>query len=427
MNLIIKIAWRNIFRHKGKSMIIGAILFLGAVLMTVGNGIVTGMNYGMQKNMIEGFTGDIIIASDKQKTDDVLFNFTGKAIAPITNYSAIDKALKGVPFVADWLPIGKNPAIILNEEGGPPEGLFIVGVDFKRYRAFFGDNMRAVEGRLLKDNERGVLIGIGERNKVGRLSNVLFSCEGSPVDTSTLSADIKAEIGWMVPKTSLVFMGLNSDANAPTDIRLPITGIIKYRSLNTFWGMFPIMDIESYRECMGYFPAHDTTKAIDQHDKLLLSLNESELDNLFSKDALVENRIVGKNHLHLAEGSLSSKRDQTIVSGVDLNAGMFNLVLVRLNDGRHLKESVEKLTATLKDGNLRVRAIAWNKAVGTLGSMTLMIKGFLFAFVMVLFFVAIIVIVNIMIRCRESIRMRSNRFPIPQIRFSLRWAPNTFY
>jgi len=29
MNLIIKIAWRNILRHKGKSVIIGVILFLG--------------------------------------------------------------------------------------------------------------------------------------------------------------------------------------------------------------------------------------------------------------------------------------------------------------------------------------------------------------------------------------------------------------
>jgi len=49
MNLIIKIAWRNILRHKGKSVIIGVILFLGALIMTVGNGVISGWTLGCAK------------------------------------------------------------------------------------------------------------------------------------------------------------------------------------------------------------------------------------------------------------------------------------------------------------------------------------------------------------------------------------------
>ena len=67
MNLIIKISWRNIMRHKGKSIVIGVILFLGALLMTVGNGVISGMDRGMQKNIVEGFTGDALIISEKQE------------------------------------------------------------------------------------------------------------------------------------------------------------------------------------------------------------------------------------------------------------------------------------------------------------------------------------------------------------------------
>ena len=67
MNLSTKIAWRNVWRHKSKSLIIGVILFLGAFLMTLGNAIVAGMETGLEKNLKGTFTGDIIIISDKEE------------------------------------------------------------------------------------------------------------------------------------------------------------------------------------------------------------------------------------------------------------------------------------------------------------------------------------------------------------------------
>ena len=74
MKLIVKIALRNIMRHKGKSVVIGLILFIGALLMTVGNGIVSGMNTGLQKNIVEGFCGDAVLVSDKQESDNLLLD-----------------------------------------------------------------------------------------------------------------------------------------------------------------------------------------------------------------------------------------------------------------------------------------------------------------------------------------------------------------
>ena len=63
MKLIFTIAWRNILRHKGKSLVIGIILFTGAFLMTVGNGVISGMAAGIEKNIINGFMGDIVLMS----------------------------------------------------------------------------------------------------------------------------------------------------------------------------------------------------------------------------------------------------------------------------------------------------------------------------------------------------------------------------
>ncbi len=53
-----------------------------------------------------------------------------------------------------------------------------------------------------------------------------------------------------------------------------------------------------------------------------------------------------------------------------------------------------KLNKIFTEKNLGVRAITWKKAMGTIGSMAVLIKSALFTFVMFLFFVAIIIIVN---------------------------------
>ena len=76
----------------------------------------------------------------------------------------------------------------------------------------------------------------------------------------------------------VVYMGMNTE-NTTTDIRVPVTAIVKYRSLNTIWGIFPILDIESYRECQGYFSAEDKTADIKEEDELLLSASSESLDD----------------------------------------------------------------------------------------------------------------------------------------------------
>ena len=134
MNLIFKIAWRNISRHKGKSIIIGVILFLGSLIMTIGNGVISGMEKGLQDNIINGFTGDIVIISDKQESDNVLFTLMGKAIEPINNFLKIKEVLVKQDYVEKFLPAGRNMAMILNEEGGAPGFAFLIGVDRKSTR-----------------------------------------------------------------------------------------------------------------------------------------------------------------------------------------------------------------------------------------------------------------------------------------------------
>jgi putative ABC transport system permease protein len=125
----------------------------------------------------------------------------------------------------------------------------------------------------------------------------------------------------------------------------------------------------------------------------LLKKNDESLDDLFSQDNMIEANTGGSSAPELAEGSLRVTKDTTRSSG-DLEAGAFNLVLVKLADPTQLDKSVMDLNRILSAKKLGIKAVSWKKAIGPIGSMAVLIKTSLFVFVMLLFFVAIIIIVN---------------------------------
>jgi ABC-type antimicrobial peptide transport system permease subunit len=237
-----------------------------------------------------------------------------------------------------------------------------------------------------------VLIPTGWRKQFGEYYNILFTPENTKVDTSTLGKEVQTHLSELTVKHDVVYMGMNMD-NTSTDIRVPVTGVVKYRSLNTIWGNFPIMDIESYRECLGYFSAQDKAAPPPQADLDLLSKADGSLDQLFSDDNLVASQESKGKSSMMAAGSLAVKK-QEARSSVDIDAGAFNLVLLRFKDSYSLDKAVKQLNSDPALKNLGVRAIPWKKATGMIGSMALLIKASLFVFVMFLFFVAIIIIIN---------------------------------
>jgi len=392
MDLIIKIAWRNIMRHRGKSLVIGVILFIGALLMTIGNGVISGMDKGLQQNIINGFTGDIVLVSDKQESDAVFMEMMGKSIEPINNFKQIDSALKSIDFISKYVPIGKNAAMVLNEEGGNPGFTYLIGLDFKRYQEVFPNTMSAIEGRLLKNGEKGILVPTGARKQMFDATNIWFVPKGCAVDTSNMFPEAKAAMSYLVPKDDVVLMGMSSD-NTSTDVRLAITGVVKYNALNTIWGHFALADIESYRSCLGYFTAGENAVKLSEDNERLLGNESIDLENMFTADNMFsENIVPAKSSLPVFTKDTSSATELT--APVDLDEGTYNLVLVLLKDHTTLDQSVKTLNEQFKKSGTGVRAVSWKKAIGAIGSMAVLIKGALFVFVMFLFFVAIIIIVN---------------------------------
>lgn len=387
MPIIVKIAWRNLWRHKGKSLIVGTILFLGATVMTVGTAVTTGMDRGLRKNIVQGFTGDLVLMSKKNRSSNVFLNAMGAAVEPLPDYTAIKELLAEEESVGSFMPIGKGLAMVLNEAGGPMDGAFVLGVDMKQYTSFFPDNLRLLQGAWPASGEEGVLLATGAQKMFTTSMGIFFMPESTDVDTSIMPANAREIIDQLTIKRTMVFMGF-SDDNTSTDVRLPVRGLVKYRSLNTIWGVFILMDIESFRRCMGYVSAAYGSVEIPEENEALLAGDTDEMDELFAEDnLLVDNRRESPSAVYRSE-------DSTEGHEIDIDAGTWNLVLVKLGGGATGGEAAARLNGLFEKRGMNVRAVEWHEAIGTIGSMAMLIKTALFVFVMLLFFVAIVIIIN---------------------------------
>lgn len=371
--LIWRLAWRNLWRHRGRSIVVGGILFLGALLLTFGNGVVSGMEQGLRKQVVETFTGDVVVASAKQQDDNVFISMMGKEIEPLYRISAVQAAIDSQPWVKASLPIGKNMAMALHESEGNPGYIFLLGVDFAKWSAFFPGSFDVKAGKLPGPGEPGLVLPTGAIEQLHQTMGQAFLPEGV-FDTSLLPEKARR-----IPSSSIrreiVLMGF-SNSMAASDLRMDVHAVGRFRALNTIWGHFALADIESYRSVQGYLRQDE--KAVELSDDQKNVMASDDLDALLSGDVAA------------VDPAKATAVDSSDDDGVD---PIWNLVLVKLR-GESAEDGAARLDSVFKARDLPARAMPWHQAVGVIGSLALLIRGALLGFVGLLFVVAGIVIAN---------------------------------
>ena len=374
MKLLLTLSMRNLLRHRGRSFVVGLILFLGALVMTVGNGVLSGMDRGLSKNITDGFLGHVVVMSDKQEDDNILFLVMGKSIAPLADEAGVEAVLAKQPGLFGYVPVGKNAAMVLNEDGGNPSYAYLLGVDWARYRRVFPSNLKAVEGaKGPADTGAYVLLPQIARKQSFDLAGTWYHPKGVAVVDSSLPELAKTHRSALPVRDEMVLMGFSED-NASTDVRVPIVGVMRYPALNNLWGHFAYVDIASFRQCMGYVNPQAGVKLDSAQNALLTG------DNL---DALFGGGDVG--------GKVQAAATDSVKPAL---GGAWNLVLVRLQPGQDVDAATKRIDAALKAAKVPARAVAWNKASGPVGAMAMLIRGALFVFVMLIFVVAAIIVMN---------------------------------
>ncbi|URA09724.1 ABC transporter permease [Thermospira aquatica] len=385
--LFYSIAFRNLFRHKGKSLIVGGLLFLVAFLLTFGNAAIKGINTSLEQNIIHGFTGNMVIISTNQMDKEVFGFMTGRPMSLIHNYAQISNILSSLPFVEDFLPLGRNVAMLLNPTG-LPVFYMIYAVDVDRYERFFQNRLIVVEGRRLLSGERGIMIGNVQRNQTAEVINLWLLPEGGEVITSNMPPKILSNLESLSYASNVVLMGLSEEGGS--DIRLNVKGVFRFEKLNNLLGDFiAFVDPLSYVEMFHYVITPEnisltkTEKTILQADNLDTLLEQ----NLFSQETPVSSSTYDETTL---KKSLKRQENYTY------NPEAYNAVIIKTRPGTGDAEALKKLNRALIEAKADGKAISWQEATPQFSQFIGIVQGMFSVIMFLLFLVSFIIVMNIL-------------------------------
>jgi putative ABC transport system permease protein len=172
--LILKIAFRNIFRHSRRSFLTGMIIGGGFVLFSV----MIGIQYGSYSYLIDAFTRD--------RTGHVQIHMNGYLDKPSVydafgGYEGIGKRIEAIPYLESWTPRVYSPALAF--KGKKTTGVRINGIDTLREKRTTRLIKKITTGRFLADGpSREIVINEG-------LAEVLRAGVGDDIALITQAAD----------------------------------------------------------------------------------------------------------------------------------------------------------------------------------------------------------------------------------------------
>jgi ABC-type antimicrobial peptide transport system permease subunit len=149
------------------------------------------------------------------------------------------------------------------------------------------------------------------------------------------------------------------------------------------------MDIESYREIFGYYTARDIVETLPAREKALLNANE---DDLFGGGDIYSSGAGGSGTISDVEARI--KTETKVTHTIDYDTAAYNYVSILLKPGENLNASVAKMKQIARDNGLPVKVLSWKTASGQVAQISDILQAILVVFVVLLFFVAIIIIMN---------------------------------
>lgn len=203
MNLIFKLAWRNIWRNKKRSLITILSVLVAVFLAIFTRSMQLGMYGNMIKNVVNTYTGFIQIHK-KGYWDDQTINNSFKPDKKLFNDV---KSTKGV---VDIIP--RLQTFSLMSSGKTTKGVLIQGVDIEKEQILTNWKSRIMEGKAFGRDDRSVIIskGLADYFKKKPGDTLVFVGQGYHGMTAAGKYSISGIIDMKNPKlnNSVVFFPL---------------------------------------------------------------------------------------------------------------------------------------------------------------------------------------------------------------------------
>lgn len=117
LRILLQISAQNLRSHKAKTLIVGAILFFGTSLWTVGASLVSSIEHAMSRSIIESVAGDLQVYTAGTRDELALYGggtFAAPDIGEIASAGPVVEIIESVPGVHAAIPMGSTYALLAN-------------------------------------------------------------------------------------------------------------------------------------------------------------------------------------------------------------------------------------------------------------------------------------------------------------------------
>lgn len=175
LKVIITIALRNLLASRLKTIIVGGIIFFGALLVVIGTSLLGSVTNAMSRSIIGSIAGDIQVYSSKSKDPlEVVggFSFDGADLGELDDFTKLRKTLMSVPNVREVVPMGISGAIV---SSGNSIDVALAGLrDLVRKRKEAKGDTKALDDQIAdkRDHVRQMVKVLeGDINNITQLQN----------------------------------------------------------------------------------------------------------------------------------------------------------------------------------------------------------------------------------------------------------------
>lgn len=387
--MIWAIAIRNLFQHRAKTLIIGALVSIGIMMTFFGNALIDSMIRNIESVFTEYYTGDVLVTSTETLGAGVFGaqsdNVMGFPVIPLIRdypevFEEVSK-IKGVHAITHQI---SAYALINNEQLGMEFSLFF-GIEPESYYSVM-KGITILEGRLLEAGEKGIILEYEMWKK--------FRDE----------KELELRIGDTLQLNSFGSAGMKI-------LEVPIVGIFEFPQGNTRLWPISFIDAVSLR----YIMAGQGGKAekVDVSADATALLN-SDLDSLFSEDFsfdfeqeihssldssnenstnAVAQKVTALNVFDIL-GTPVTKSDK--VNG-EIVSNDWHFIVIRLEPGISSKKIIKELNDIFEDHNFLARAQGWWVSAMPDSLIYSGVKILFNVAIFILGFVSIIIIMNTLV------------------------------
>jgi putative ABC transport system permease protein len=331
-------------------LLIGLLVMLGTILIIFGETFTLSAGYYSKRSIIDYFTGDIIIYSDKAKEKPSPFSFT-TPLPVISDPSAIESWLDSSTYVKHHVAIAQNYGLMSIDRNGNKQDVPFVfyAVDPKRYTDAF-PNILIIDGSFFNNDNKGPADGVV-------LSEFQVKNYRDNYSTEIKSGD----------KVTLLSLSDGGSVNALSSV---IAGVYKPEYYSNVFNYINFINTATYAKLYNFTGVKSESMPKSLNDALK---SESE-DDIFG----------------LADASFDSIATSSLVKQ-ELTG--YTLIAVQLKNASDAKAFVNDLS---KNG-FSIKTADWKEASGFFAYIADTIRAVIYSATFLIFLIVVFILMNTMI------------------------------